>query len=55
MKYERALKGREETLGSMHPDTLKTVYNLADLLENLPGHEEAAGQLMKRYREATAE
>ena len=53
--YERALQGSEETLGPMHPDSLKTVYNLADLLENLPGHEEAAGQLMKRYREATAD
>ena len=35
MKYERALQGSEETLGPMHPDTLASVYNLADLLENL--------------------
>ena len=38
-----------------HPNTLDSVYNLADLLENLPGHEEAAGRLMKRYREAKAQ
>ena len=31
---ERALKGREETLGPMHPDTLKSVTNLAGLYQS---------------------
>ena len=27
--YERALKGKEKTLGKTHPNTLSTVYNIA--------------------------
>eukprot|EP00435_Cladocopium_sp_Y103_P065857 s1011_g27.t2 len=31
--YRRALAGREDQLGSTHPDTLNSVWNLAVLLE----------------------
>ena len=31
--YERALAGKERTLGADHPDTLMTVNNLAIVLE----------------------
>ena len=31
--FRRALTGREGQLGPVHPDTLRSVYNLADLLE----------------------
>ena len=31
--YRRALTGREDQLGPVHPDTLISVYNLAKLLE----------------------
>ena len=31
--HRRALAGSEDQLGPMHPDTLKSVYNLAKLLE----------------------
>ena len=31
--YEEALQAQRETLGHRHPDTLISIYNLADLLE----------------------
>ena len=41
--YRRALTGREDQLGPAHPDTLRSVYNLADLLEAKGSFSEARG------------
>ena len=46
--YERALAGQERALGADHPDTLQTVNNLADLL-NDTGDAAAAAALRERY------
>ena len=46
--YERALAGKERTLGADHPDTLKTAENLANLL-NKAGDAAAAAALRERY------
>ena len=39
--YERALQGREQKLGAMHPETLRSVNNLAMVLKAMGKHEEA--------------
>ena len=44
--YCRALSGREYQLGPEHPDTLSSVYNLADLLEAKGSFAEARGILV---------
>ena len=41
MLYEEALQAQRETLGDRHPDTLGSIYNLADLLEDQGKIEEA--------------
>ena len=46
--YERALAGRERTLGADHPHTLGTVNNLAGLL-NQVGDAAAAAALRERF------
>eukprot|EP00435_Cladocopium_sp_Y103_P064679 s1011_g26.t1 len=42
--HRRALAGREDQLGSTHPDTLSSVWNLAALLEAKGSFAEAASQ-----------
>ena len=44
--YRRALTGSEDQLGPVHPDTLQSVYNLADLLEAKGSFAEARGILV---------
>ena len=39
--YRRALTGREDQLGAVHPQTLQSVYNLAKLLEDKGSFAEA--------------
>ena len=46
--HERALAGQERALGADHPDTLMTVNNLADLL-NDTGDAAAAAALLERF------
>ena len=46
--YERALAGRERTLGADHPHTVGTVNNLAGLL-NQVGDAAAAAALRERF------
>ena len=46
--YERALAGRERALGATTPDTLMTVGNLANLL-NETGDAAAAAALRERF------
>ena len=41
--YRRALMGREDQLGPVHPDTLSSVWNLAILLEVKGSVPEARG------------
>ena len=47
----RALEGRESQLGAQHPDTLGSVNNLANLLQQQQGKLEEAGPRSLGYRE----
>ena len=48
--YRRALAGWEDQLGLLHPDTLISVYNLADLLEAKGSFAEARGVSVELWR-----
>ena len=47
--YERALRGREKTLGLTHKDTLQTVLDLALLLRGQGKLSEAEAYLERAY------
>ena len=49
--YERALKGREKTLGKTHPDTLSTVMNIANVYNDGMKDCEKAEELYRRALE----
>ena len=48
--YRRALTGREDQLGPVHPDTLDSVFSLADLLEAKSSFAEARGVSVELWR-----
>jgi tetratricopeptide (TPR) repeat protein len=41
MWYQRALDGREKTLGKGHPDTLATFHNMASVFDNQGEYDKA--------------
>ena len=49
--YERALKGKEKTLGKTHPDTLTAVMNIANVYDDVLKDHGKAEELYRRALE----